>query len=69
MPRVRVRLLPDGGERVVELGEGARVRDLLAALGLDSESHVVMAGGSPLTEDDPVPGEVTVVRVLSGGKV
>jgi len=67
VPRVRVKLLPEGGERVVEVREGARVRDLLAALGLDSESHVVMAAGAPLTEDDPVPGEVTVVRVLSGG--
>ncbi len=67
--KVRVRFLPEGREAEVELEEGARVADLLARLGLDRESHVVMAGGRPLTEDERVPGEVVVVRVLSGGQV
>ena len=65
--KVKVRFLPEGREAEVELSDGAKVSDLLASLGLDRESHVVMASGRPLTEDEKVPGEVVVVRVLSGG--
>jgi len=68
--QVRVKLLPGGGEKTVELPEGARVGDLLRLLGLERESHVVMIDGRPVPEEDPVPPgtrEVVVVRVLSGG--
>ena len=69
MARVRVRLVPDGVVREVEVPEGARVRDVLRALGLEEGSHVVMVGGRPVPEDEALPGggEVVVVRVLSGG--
>jgi len=70
--QVRVRLLPGGEEKTVELPEGARAGDLLRALGLEKESHVVMVNGVPVPEEDPIPpgaGEIVVVRVLSGGQV
>ncbi len=69
MVRVRVRLVPDGVVREVEVPEGARARDVLRALGLEEGSHVVMVSGRPVPEDEVVSGagEVVVVRVLSGG--
>jgi len=70
LPRVRVRMLPGGEEKTVELPEGARAGDLLRLLGLERESHVVMVDGSPVPEEDPLPEgarEIVVVRVLSGG--
>ncbi len=69
MARVRVRLVPDGVVREVDVPEGARARDLLRSLGLEEGSHVVMVGGRPVPEDEPLTGEdeVVVVRVLSGG--
>ena len=68
--RVRVKLLPGGEERTIELAPGARAGDLLRARGLERESHVVMVHGAPVPEDEKVPEdarEVVVVRVLSGG--
>ena len=66
---VRVRLVPEGRESTVEVGDRLRVRDLLAKLGLPSEGVVVIRDGVPLTEDDYLDprDEVEVVRVLSGG--
>jgi len=67
-----VKLLPGGEEKTVELPENARAGDLLRLLGLERESHVVMIGGVPVPEDDPIPPgtrEIVVVRVLSGGQV
>ena len=66
---VRIRLVPEGEERVLEASGRLRVGDLLRRLGLSIEGVVVIRDGTPLTEDDYVePGdEVEVVRVLSGG--
>ncbi len=72
MASVTVRLVPEGEERSVEVGEkGVRVRDLVKMLGLNPESVVVLRDGAPLVDTDIVkPGErVDVVRVLSGGRV
>jgi len=70
LPSVTVRLVPEGEERSVEVGEGGvRVRDLVKMLGLNPEAVVVLRDGAPLVDSDTVkPGErVDVVRVLSGG--
>ncbi|MCE4624889.1 MAG: small archaeal modifier protein 2 [Desulfurococcales archaeon] len=65
---VRVKLLPEGKVVEVDLQEGDTVRDLLRALGLSSETHVVLVGGTPVPETEKIgAGEVVVVRVLSGG--
>jgi sulfur carrier protein ThiS len=64
MPRVKAVLLPEG--RALEV-EARTAGELIRRLGLSSETHVVIANGRPLLEDDPVEGEVKVVRVLSGG--
>ena len=67
---VRVKLLPEGKVVEVHLPERATVRDLLRALGLSSETHVVLVSGTPVPETERVgAGEIVVVRVLSGGQV
>ncbi len=70
MARVKVRMLPGGEELEVEVEGEPRAGELLARLGLDPESHVVLVDGRPVPESEPVKGrEVVVVRVLSGGQV
>ncbi len=68
MTRIRVRLLPEGQERVIEAEGPLTAGRLLEMLGLSRESHVVMVNGRPVPEPERLDeGEVVVVRVLSGG--
>ena len=68
MTRIRVRLLPDGGEKVIEAEGPLTAGRLLEKLGLSRETHVVMVNGRPVPESEFLgEGEVVVVRVLSGG--
>lgn len=64
---LRVRLFP-GGERPLEVEPGTTYGAVVARLGLDPESVVVLREGSPVPDDEPATaGEIHVVRVVSGG--
>jgi len=56
-------------ERAVELPEGARGFDLLKALGLAPDAHLLLRGETPIPHDEPLrEGErVRVLTVVSGG--
>ncbi|BAN90775.1 sulfur transfer protein [Aeropyrum camini] len=66
---IKVRLVPEGVEKVVEAGRPLKAGELLRILGMNEEVAVVLRDGKPLLPEDLVsPGEsVEVVRVLSGG--
>ncbi len=64
---LRVRLFP-GGERLLEVEPATTYGELLARLGVNPETVVVLRDGAPVPDDGEVaPGEVHVVRVVSGG--
>lgn len=64
---LRVRIFP-GGERSLEVEPGTTYSALLRRLEINPESVVVLRDGLPVPDDDVVaPGEVHVVRVVSGG--
>ena len=67
--RVEVELHPAGTARSVELPPDARGLDLVRALGLAPDVHVLVRGDRPLPEDEPLrDGEkVRVIGVVSGG--
>jgi sulfur carrier protein ThiS len=53
----------------VELGAAARVEDLLAAVGANADSTLVVRGSTPLTEDEPLADgeEILLLSAFSGG--
>ncbi len=66
--RVKVRLIPEGKNAVVEL-ETRRVSELLRKLGYSFDDAVVIKNGRPLLEEEELDNddEVTVIRTASGG--
>ncbi len=68
--RVKIRFL-GGFEKdfeEVEVEKGMRYHDLLKRLGINPETVVVVKDGKPVPVDDFVEeGEITVMRVISGG--
>ncbi len=56
------------GDRIVEVEEGKTYADVLAELGINPETVIVIRDSTPVPLDERVEGgEVTVMRVISGG--
>jgi sulfur carrier protein len=66
---MRVRVRGEGGEREVEMEEGATVQDLLEKLGYDRESMLVRRGRRLVVEEERLSDgeELEVLRVVTGG--
>ena len=66
---VLVELLPRIQNRTVELPSGSTGLDLVKALGLAPDAHILARGDVPFPIDEPVrDGEtVRVIQVVSGG--
>jgi sulfur carrier protein ThiS len=64
-----IKVLSGRKEEDIELPIGASGLDLLAALGLIPDAHILMRGASPFPVDEPLlDGEhVKIIRVASGG--
>ncbi|HYT00476.1 MAG TPA: hypothetical protein VEO20_07385 [Thermoplasmata archaeon] len=62
-------LVPRRGEETVTLEPGARGFDLLRALRLPPNAHLLVRGGTPIPIDEPLAdGErIRVIGVVSGG--
>ena len=67
--RIEVELHPGGASRLVELPPAARGLDLVRALGLAPDTHILVRGGAPIPEDDALSDgdRVRVITVVSGG--
>ena len=67
--RVLVELLPQRRSRSVDLPAAASGLDLVKALGLAPDAHILARGDTPIPIDEPLrDGEtVRVMRVVSGG--
>ena len=67
--RVRVEPLPGGAEREIELPASACGADLVKALGLALDAHILVRGDDPIPEDEPLrDGErIRLLAVVSGG--
>ncbi|MCD6084703.1 MAG: MoaD/ThiS family protein [Desulfurococcales archaeon] len=67
--QVRVRIVPGGEERVLEIEGKATVRKVLNKLGLSPDEYVVTKNGEVVVEDEEVvDGDLLeVYRVVSGG--
>ncbi len=67
--RVRAVVPPGGAERDIDLPAGANGLDLVRALGLAPDVHVLVRGEDPVPEDAPLAeGErIRILAVVSGG--
>ena len=56
------------GDKSVEVEEGKTYSDLMLSLGINPETVIVLRNSTPLPLDEKVEGgEITVMRVISGG--
>ena len=66
---VRIKILAGGVlEKTIEVEEGSTYSDILAELGINPETVVVMVEGSPAPIDDVVDsGRIDILKIVSGG--
>ena len=66
---VEVHLHPNGADRRVDLPAAARGLDLLSALDLAPDAHLLLRGDVPIPEDEALRegDRIRVIAVVSGG--
>jgi sulfur carrier protein len=67
--QVRIKILARGVlEKTIEVEEGSTYGDILAELGINPETVVVMVEGRPVPIDDVVDSDrIDVLKIVSGG--
>ncbi len=67
--QVRIKILAGGVlEKTIEVEEGSTYSDILAELGINTETVVVMVEGRPVPIDDVVDSDrIDILRIVSGG--
>ena len=67
--QVRIKILAGGVlEKTIEVEEGSVYSDILAELGINHETVVVMVDGRPVPVDDIVDSSrIDILRIVSGG--
>jgi sulfur carrier protein len=67
--QVRIKILAgDVPEKTIEVEEGSTYSDILAELGINPETVVVMVEGRPVPIDDIVDSSrIDILRIVSGG--
>jgi len=67
--QVRIKILAgDILEKTIEVEEGSTYSDILAELGINPETVVVMVEGRPVPIDDVVDsGRIDILRIISRG--
>lgn len=67
--KVKVRLVPGGKTKTLELKKGATAEEAVRLLGMNRETVVVRRAGKPIPECEPVTGgdELEILTIISGG--
>ncbi len=67
--QLRVRILPAGREKVVDLAEGSDGFGLMESLTLNPEAHIIIREDRPIPVDEELRDgdRLSVVSVISGG--
>lgn len=67
--QVRIKILAGGVlEKTIEVEEGSTYSEILAELGINPETVVVMVDGRPVPIDDIVDSSrIDILRIVSGG--
>lgn len=67
--QVRIKILAGGAlEKTIEVDDESTYSDILAELGINPETVVVMVEGRPVPIDDVVDScRIDILRIVSGG--
>ena len=67
--QVRIKILAGGVlEKTIEVEDGSTYSDILAELGINPETVVVMVDGRPIPIDDVVDSSrIDILKIVSGG--
>ncbi len=67
--QVRIKILAGGVlEKTIEVEDGSTYSDILAELGINPETVVVMVEGRPVPIDDVVDSSrIDILKIVSGG--
>ncbi|MEM0173234.1 MAG: MoaD/ThiS family protein [Sulfolobaceae archaeon] len=67
--KVKVKLIRERTEKVIELPDNSTVKDALRKLGYSTQSVVVVKDGSPIVEEEKLRDndEIVVYLIASGG--
>ena len=67
--QVRIKILAGGAlEKTIEVDDESTYSDILAELGINPETVVVMVEGRPVPIDDVVDsGRIDILKIVSGG--
>jgi sulfur carrier protein len=67
--QVRIKILAGGVlEKIIEVEEGSIYSNILAELGINPETVVVMVEGRPVPVDDIVDSSrIDILKIVSGG--
>ena len=67
--QVRIKILAGGVlEKTIEVEEGSTYSEILAELGINPETVVVMVDGRPVPIDDIVDSSrIDILKIVSGG--
>jgi sulfur carrier protein len=67
--QVRMKILAGGVlEKTIEVEDGSTYSDILAELGINPETVVVMVDGRPIPIDDVVDSSrIDILKIVSGG--
>ncbi|GCC11580.1 sulfur carrier protein ThiS [archaeon] len=66
---MKIKLLYDRGEKIIEVDKDAKVREILVRAGINTETVIVKKDGNIITEEEELKtGDVIeAVRIISGG--
>ncbi|GBE55771.1 MAG TPA: hypothetical protein ENH28_03985 [Euryarchaeota archaeon] len=66
---MKIKLLYDRGEKIIEVDKDVKVRDILERAGINTETVIVKKDGNIVTEEEELKtGDIIeAVRIISGG--
>ncbi len=66
---MKIKLLYDRGEKIIEVDKDVKVREILVRAGINTETVIVKKDGNIITEEEELKtGDVIeAVRIISGG--
>lgn len=66
---MKIKLLYDRGEKIIEVDKDVKVREILVRAGINTETVIVKQDGNIITEEEELKtGDVIeAVRIISGG--
>ncbi len=66
---MKVKVLLEGKEKVIEINEGATIEDVMEKLGVNPEEYLAVVGGEVVPDNMQVKDNISIklIKVVTGG--